>query len=361
MDHATTRVYEVRAAEWEAGRTPDRSAAAAFGATVAATRRGRPVVDLGCGPGWCTSELGEPALALDAAGAMLDLVPARAPTALRVRADLAHLPFRRGSLGAAYADRSYVHLPRAAVPLALADLHAALHRGAPAELVLFSGDLEWGAFAGDDFPGRRFSSWPERLLRDVLHGAGFAVRSWRAETGRGGGSHLRVRVVRRRTLADTVGPGLRLLVVGLNPSPFSADAGVPFARPGNRFWPAALAAGLATRARDPRHALEAHGLGLTDLVKRPTRRADQLSVDELRRGRRRLERLARWLRPGAVCVVGLTGWRRATGTGATAGPQPEPLAGAPLYLMPNPSGRNAHVGVGDLADHLRAALALAAA
>jgi TDG/mug DNA glycosylase family protein len=360
VDPATVRVYEERASDWEARRTADRSPAAAFGAAVAGRRRGRAVLDLGCGPGWCTTGLGEPALALDASRAMLDLVPTHAPAARRVRADLARLPFRRGSLGAVYASRSYVHLPRAAVPLALADLHAALPVGAPAELVLFPGDLEWGAFADDDFPGRRFSSWPERLLRDVLHGAGFAVRSWRAETGRGGGSHLRVRVDRRRTLADTVGPGLRLLVVGLNPSLFSAEAGVPFARPGNRFWPAALAAGLATRERDPRHAVEAHGLGLTDLVKRPTRRADELAVDELRRGRRRLERLVRWLRPGAVCVVGLTGWRQATGTGAVAGPQREPLGGSPLYLMPNPSGRNARADVGGLADHLRAALALAA-
>jgi double-stranded uracil-DNA glycosylase len=359
VDDGTARVYERRAAEWQRRRTPDPTAAAEFGAAVARARRGRPVVDLGCGPGWFTPGLGEPAIALDGARAMLDLVPAHAPSAVRVQADLARLPFRRGSLGAAYASKSYVHLPRAEVPLALADLHAALPVGAPAELVLFPGDLEWGTFPDDDFPGRRFSLWPERLLRDVLVGAGFVVRSWRAETGGGGGAHLRVRVTRRRTLADTVGPGMHLLVVGLNPSLHAAAAGVPFARPGNRFWPALIGAGLATRDRDPRHALEAHGIGCTDLVKRPTRRAGEVAAAEFRQGRRRLERLVRWLRPGAVCVVGITGWRHAVDARALAGPQPQTFGDTPVYLMPNPSGLNARTPVPELVEHLRAAARLA--
>ncbi len=354
MDEATARVYEARASEWEARRTPDPTAAEAFGADVARARRGRPVVDLGCGPGWFTAGLGDRAIALDGARAMLDLVPGHAPDAFRVQADLARLPFRRGSLGAVYASKSYVHLPRAEVPLALADLHHALPVGGLAELLVFAGDLEWGGLEHDDFPGRRFSRWPERLLRDVLHGAGFAIRSWRAQE-----SGLRVRLVRRRTLPDTVGPDMRLLIVGLNPSLYSADAGVAFARPGNRFWPAVRQAGLVTRDRDPRHALAAHGLGLTDLVKRATRRADELSPADFRRGRRRLQRLVGWLRPGAVCVVGITGWRHAVDATATLGRQPPVLGETPVYVMPNPSGLNAHAQVPDLVGHLRAAAALA--
>ena len=66
---------------------------------------------------------------------------------------------------------------------------------------------------------------------------------------------------------------MRLLVVGLNPSLYSADVGVGYRRPGNRFWPAALGAGLVTRDRDPSHALRVHGVGMTDLVKRATSNA----------------------------------------------------------------------------------------
>ena len=89
---------------------------------------------------------------------------------------------------------------------------------------------------------------------------------------------------------------MRLLVCGLNPSVRAADAGVGLVTPGNRFWPAALAAGLVTRDRDPRHALLAHGVGMTDLVKRATPRAAELTRDEYRAGVERLGRLCAWLR-----------------------------------------------------------------
>ncbi len=82
---------------------------------------------------------------------------------------------------------------------------------------------------------------------------------------------------------------MRLLVCGLNPSVYSADAGRGFARPGNRYWPAALAAGIVSRDRDTRHALLHHGVGMTDLVKRATPRADELTIDEYRDG---VERVA---------------------------------------------------------------------
>jgi TDG/mug DNA glycosylase family protein len=290
---------------------------------------------------------------------MLDLVPERAPDAQRVRADLAALPFAPGSLGGAYASKSYVHLSRASVPLALADLHRALEPDATVRLVVFGGDAEHEGWPGDEFGGRLFSRWPRQLLRDVVEGAGFAVDDWTEGDMPIGGEEYCLDLRRTRTLPDTVGPDMRLLVVGLNPSVYSADAGIPFARPGNRFWPAAVAAGLAPQARAPRDALLRHGMGMTDFVKRATRAASELSSDEYRDGVERVARLATWLQPSAVCVVGLAGWRAAVDRRASIGVQPDALGGRPVYLMPNTSGLNAHTQHDGFVEHLRAALALA--
>jgi TDG/mug DNA glycosylase family protein len=289
---------------------------------------------------------------------MLDLVPeqARAP---RVHARLEALPFRRGGLAGAWASKSYVHLPRPYVPLAFADLHRALAVGAPADLTVFAGDADHESFADDTYGGRRFSLWPVDLLRGVLVGAGFTVEELDTDPRPEGVPHLLARVRRERTLADTVGPGMRLVVCGLNPSVFSADAGHGFARPGNRFWPAALAAGLVSKGHDPRHALVHHGIGMTDLVKRATPRADDLTPDEYQAGVERVGRLVEWLRPGAVVMVGLAGWRAAVDRKATAGVQPEPFGGRPLYVMPSTSGLNAHSRLDDLTTHLRSAATLA--
>jgi TDG/mug DNA glycosylase family protein len=150
---------------------------------------------------------------------------------------------------------------------------------------------------------------------------------------------------------------MRTVLVGLNPSPYAADRGVGFARPGNRFWPAALAADVVTRDRDARHALVAHGVGMTDLVKRSTARAGDLSRAELRDGAARVERLVRWLAPGTVCFLGLTGYRTAVDPGAVVGWQPREFGGRPAYVMANPSGANAHARLDDLTLHLRTAAA----
>src|SRR5690606_26910083 len=123
-----------------------------------------------------------------------------------------------------------------------------------------------------------FTCRSDQLLDDLLTGAGF--RDVRAT----GAEHRRVEAVRARTLPDFVGPGMRLLVVGLNPSLHAADAGVGYVTPSNRFWKAALAAEVVTVDRDPWHALREHGIGMTDLVKRATRRADELSTDEYAAG-----------------------------------------------------------------------------
>jgi double-stranded uracil-DNA glycosylase len=359
MDHPTITVYEERAGEYEATRRAvGEAATAAFAVAARSAAGGRPLVDLGCGPGWSLPHLGEgPTIALDAAGAMLDRVPSHAPTAWRVRADLTALPFRRGVLGGAWASKSYVHVARSEAPLAFAELHRAMVVGGIAELILFQGDQELGRLDDDDFPGRAFSLWPVDHLTDVLVGAGFDLDPLVHTEGRGGGAHLRARLTRARTLADTVGPDMRLLIVGLNPSLFAADAGVGFARPGNRFWPAAMSAGVVSRDRDPMHALGEHGVGMTDLVKRATARADQLSTDEYRDGLARLTRLVGWLHPEVVCLVGLAGWRAAAGRTAQPGWQPELLADRPVYLMPSTSGLNARTPLPELSAHLAAAAA----
>ncbi len=309
-----------------------------------------PVADLGCGPGWHVAGLPQPVLALDASRAMLKTVTG----AMRVAADLRALPLRNRCLRAAWASRSYIHLARAELPLALADLHRALVPDAAVELHLLAGDSEWEQRPDDDFPGRRFSCWPEAWLRDVLVGAGLAVEGIEQR-----GEVLLVAARRLHTLADTVAPGMRMLVCGLNPSLYAAEAGVGFASGSNRFWPAALAAGLVSRDRDPRHALVAHHLGMTDLVKRPTRRAAELSTAEYAEGLGRLERLTERLQPGVVCFVGLAGWRVAVDRRATTGTQPRSIGGRPAYLMPSTSGLNAQSSLAELTGHLQAAASLA--
>lgn len=361
MDETTVAVYQRQATEWRDRRTPtERDRAAALATAARSGPAGdRPVADLGCGSGGYTTALGRPAVAIDAARAMVELTAGAAPGAWAVQADLEALPLRRGALGGAWARCSYVHVARARVPLALADLHRALVPGAPVAIRALQGDQELDVMEGDDFAGRRYSAWPPGLLADVLAGAGFTVDELVEEADTPRGPQLWVRATRARTLPDTVGPGMRLLVCGLNPSLYAADAGIGFARPGNRFWPAAVAAGLVARERDPRAALVDHGLGLTDLVKRATAAAAELTPEEYRDGLARVTRLVTWLRPRAVCFVGLAGWRAAVDRRAAPGRQARDLGGVPVYVMPSTSGLNAHSAPAALAGHLRAAAALA--
>jgi TDG/mug DNA glycosylase family protein len=189
----------------------------------------------------------------------------------------------------------------------------------------------------------------------LLTGAGFAVPPG---VTAGADGTVRAQVVRRNTLADTVGPGMRLLVCGVNPSPYSADAGIGYARPGNRFWPAALAAGVVGVDRDPVAAFEG-GLGMTDFAKRPTRTAAEVQRDEYEAGFARVSGLVEWLRPGAVCFIGLSGWRTVVDKHAVAGPQPGRVGGRPAYVVPSTSGLNARTSLAALAGHLAAAWKLA--
>lgn len=374
----TVAAYERGAGAWTSARTADsRDRAAELGHAVERRRSldpsgssaggGRTTVDLGCGPGWHVPALPQPSVALDASRAMLDLVSGHAPGAPRVRADLARLPFSPGSIAAAFATKAYVHLGAPEVPRALADLHRALDRDAPIVLSFFGSgptadeaSVDDTGYEGDPFPGRRFSLWHLDDLTAVVEGAGFEVDDLDMVRADDSVPHVWVTGRRRRTLPDTVGPGMRLLVCGLNPSLHAADAGVGFVTPGNRFWPAAIAAGLVSRDRDPFHALDHHGVGMTDLAKRATRRADELDPDEYRAGLVRFERTVRWLRPGAVCFVGLAGYRVAVDRRARPGPQERPLGSRPVYVMPSTSGLNTHSRLDDLTDHLRGALALSA-
>jgi TDG/mug DNA glycosylase family protein len=351
VDRATIEAYEQRGAWWAARRRPVRADdARAFAAVVAP---GSPRVDLGCGAGRYTTDLGVPVVGIDAARAMLELCRDVAPHAALVQGDLEALPFGRETLHGSWANMSYLHIPAVRLPGALADLHGALAVGAVHDIQVLAGDYEGSALAGDDVGGRYFASWTPERLDDTLVGAGFDVDGVVVDN-----EVVRARAVRARTLPDFVGPDMAVLVVGLNPSVYAADAGVGFARPGNRFWPAALDAGLVSRDRDPFHALRVDGVGMTDLVKRATPNAAGLTAAEYRRGMDRLERLCGWLAPGVVCFVGLTGWRQAVDRHAEAGPQSMTVGGRTVYVMPSTSGANARVGPAVLQRHFTDAMKL---
>lgn len=166
-----------------------------------------------------------------------------------------------------------------------------------------------------------------------------------------------------RTLPDIVGPDLDVLFCGINPSLYSAAVGHHFARPGNRFWPTLHRSGFTPRRLDPSedHLLPGFGLGVTNLVARATARADELSPPELVAGGARLVRLAAACRPRWIAVVGVTAYRLAFDQRrALVGPRPEDLGGARLWVLPNPSGLNAHYQLDRLVaefDRLRQAVA----
>lgn len=167
---------------------------------------------------------------------------------------------------------------------------------------------------------------------------------------------------RDAAVPDLVGPGLRLLFVGINPGLWTAATQTHFAHPGNRFYPALHMAGIIDReidrsagfsSTDRDYFLE-RGIGITNLVNRATVRANELDGEELQAGGERLRQFVREHRPAVVAIAGITAYRSAFGQRrARAGRQPEPFEGAALWVVPNPSGLNAHETTASLADWYR--------
>ncbi|HST67691.1 MAG TPA: mismatch-specific DNA-glycosylase [Mycobacteriales bacterium] len=148
-----------------------------------------------------------------------------------------------------------------------------------------------------------------------------------------------------RVIPDLVGPDVRVLLVGFNPSMWSGWSGLHFGRPSNRLWITLAQAGLTGRKLRPEDTDEllAAGIGITNLVNRATARADELTDDEIRAGVPRLGQTVRTWRPRTVAILGITAYRTAfRRPKAVIGPQPETLEGAALWVLPNPSGLNAH-------------------
>jgi double-stranded uracil-DNA glycosylase len=154
-----------------------------------------------------------------------------------------------------------------------------------------------------------------------------------------------------RTVPDLILPGLKVLFSGINPSLYSAAVGHHFARPGNRFWPALHAAGFTPRLFSPFEGpiLLDLGYGITNVVDRSTASADALSAQEFVEGGRRLEEKILRFSPMIVAFLGITAYRSAFGRPrAPIGLQPESIAGSILWVLPNPSGLNAHYRLADL-------------
>lgn len=360
MHRPTVDIYEADAAGYADRRGVQRpERALAFAGAIGSELR----LDLGCGPGHYLPLLGRPAVALDAAHAMAEMAAGTAPA---VQGDLGSLPFGRHAYAGVWASKAHQHLAATDLPAALAEVHRVLAVGGRFDLTVFATkagapttDELTEAASGDDLPGRWFTWWDPGHLGAVVAAAGFRIDALDLVAARHQDQHPRIELTATalRALSDHVGAGMTLLCCGLNPSLHAADAGVGYVTGSNRFWRALAAASLSdVRAdRDPRRLLSVHHVGMTDLVKRPTSRADQVSTAEYAEGVERLRQLCEWLRPRAVAMVGLHGWRLAVSRKATVGWQPEPLGPTPVYVLPSTSGLNARVPLAELAEHLRAA------
>jgi TDG/mug DNA glycosylase family protein len=165
-----------------------------------------------------------------------------------------------------------------------------------------------------------------------------------------------------KRVPDLIAPGLKVLFCGINPGLYSAAVGHHFARPGNRFWPALHAGGFTDRLLAPHEerALLALGYGIVNIADRATAAADDLSDAELREGARRLVAKVTFHGPKVLAVLGVTAYRTAFGRKqARLGRQPETIAGTEVWVLPNPSGLNAHFqldGLARLFDELRRAV-----
>jgi TDG/mug DNA glycosylase family protein len=163
-------------------------------------------------------------------------------------------------------------------------------------------------------------------------------------------------VAQNKTVRDVIAPHLQVLFCGINPGLYSGATGHHFARPGNRFWPTLHQAGFTPRLLHPSEEREllTYGYGITSLVARATATADELSPEELVAGQRRLKTKVKRYQPQVVAVLGISAYRTAFRQKAvTLGRQPDPLENAMVWVLPNPSGLNAHYQLTDLAAHFR--------
>ncbi len=173
-----------------------------------------------------------------------------------------------------------------------------------------------------------------------------------------GFSRAELESFRNATVPDLVGPGLRLLFVGINPGLWTAATQTHFAHPGNRFYPALNAAGIINRVidrgagmtLDDRSYLIERGIGITNIAERATAKASELTTAELQEGGERLRQFVAHHQPRVVAVAGITAYRSAFGQPkAKGGKQPRAFEGAELWVVPNPSGLNAHETTDSLA------------
>ena len=160
-----------------------------------------------------------------------------------------------------------------------------------------------------------------------------------------------IRAATGKTVPDIIAPDLHILFCGINPSLYSAAVGHHFARPGNRFWRSLYAAGFTERLLAPfedRDLLQ-FGYGLTNIVDRSSARADELDAEELVIGQQQLAAKVQHYRPQCLAVLGIGAYRTAFNRPkAVMGKQNEPLDGAIVWVLPNPSGLNAHYQLEDL-------------
>jgi len=156
-----------------------------------------------------------------------------------------------------------------------------------------------------------------------------------------------------KSVPDVIAPGLKVLFCGINPGLYSGAVGHHFARPGNRFWPALYAAGFTNRLLSPceEQELLKNGYGITNIVNRTTASADELSRDELARGAVALIAKVEKYAPDFLAVLGVQAYRHAFNRpDAKLGLQPECLGTTRLWVLPNPSGLNAHYQAVDFAE-----------
>ncbi|MET8977255.1 G/U mismatch-specific DNA glycosylase [Streptomyces sp. NPDC004539] len=150
---------------------------------------------------------------------------------------------------------------------------------------------------------------------------------------------------RDRLVPDVAAPGLRVLFCGINPGLMTAATGHHFARPGNRFWPVLHLSGFTPRLLKPAEQQEllSFGLGITNVVARATARADELSAEEYQEGGRLLTAKVKRLKPAWLAVVGITAYRAAfADRHARVGAQERTIGDTRVWVLPNPSGLNAH-------------------